>query len=274
MRVRIGFIGDIVGKPGRKMIAHHLPSIRESERLDFVIANAENASHGFGTTIKCAEELFSAGVDILTGGNHTWDKREITTLLTQESPRVLRPHNYPLGVAGSGVGIREVRAQKLAVLNLMGHFAMPYVDNAFLCAQNSVRELRESGIGHIVVDFHAEATSEKRGMVWLLAGNVSAVLGTHTHVGTDDLEISEGTLGVSDVGASGCMDGIIGMDRHAPLERFLTGMPAKLEIPSQCRSILQMIILELDNEGRCVEAYKIRAVDNLAPCKTIEAFIY
>lgn len=272
--MRIGFIGDIVGKPGRRMLTHHLHTIRESERLDFVIANGENLSHGFGTTIKCAQELFSAGVDLLTGGNHTWDKREIVALLNEDSPRVLRPHNYPAGVAGSGVGICEVKGKKVAVLNLMGHFAMPYVDNAFLCAQNSVRELRESGINHIIVDFHAEATSEKRGMFWLLEGKVSAVLGTHTHVGTDDLEISNGTFGVSDVGASGCMDGIIGMDKSAPLERFLTGMPARLEIPAKCRSILQMIILELDDSGRCVDAYKIRAIDHQVYHKILQAFIY
>lgn len=271
--MRIGFIGDVIGKPGRQALKTHLRAIREAERLDFVIANGENASHGFGTTVSCAEELWSAGVDVITGGNHTWDKKEIMGLLRQDS-RILRPHNYPEGVVGSGLGIYEVGGVRLAVLNLMGHFAMPQVDNAFLCAQKSVESLHAEGIKHIVVDFHAEATSEKRGMFWLLAGKVSAVLGTHTHVGTDDLEISEGTLGVSDVGLSGCMDGVIGMDKQAPLERFLTGMPARLEVPTKCRTILQMIVMELGEGGECLGAHKIRAIDQGAPQRTIEAFRY
>lgn len=271
--MKIGFIGDIIGKPGRKALAYHLPLVRKELGLAFVIANGENVSHGFGTTIKCAEELFSAGVDVITGGNHTWDKKEIIAYLREES-RVLRPHNYPEGVVGKGLGVYEVEGVKLAVLNLMGHFAMPYVDNAFLCAKREVERLKHEGINHIIIDFHAEATSEKRGMFWLLHGKASAVLGTHTHVGTDDLEIAEGTFGVSDVGATGCMDGIIGMERSAPIERFLTGMPSRLEVPDSCRTVFQMMVMELDETGQCIEAYKLKAIDRQAPQKSLEAFRY
>ncbi|MGP1450771.1 MAG: TIGR00282 family metallophosphoesterase [Wolinella sp.] len=271
--MRIGFIGDVIGKPGRQMVAQHLKKLRIHEGLDFVIANGENVSHGFGTTIKSAEELFSAGVDVITGGNHTWDKREVSVLL-QSNSRVLRPHNYPQGTLGTGIGIYDVAGSRLAVLNLMGHFAMPMCENPFICARDEVTRLRECGIAHIVVDFHAEATSEKRAMFWLLEGRASAIFGTHTHVGTDDLEISNGTFGVSDVGASGCMDGVIGMDRAAPIERFLTGMPVRLEVPQKCRTVLQMVVLELDGAGRCVDAYKIKAVDGAILDARLEAFRY
>lgn len=271
--MRIGFIGDVVGKPGRSIIAHHLPNIRASYGLDFVIANGENLSHGFGTTIKSAEELFSSGVDLLTGGNHTWDKREIIGYMRQES-RLLRPLNHPEGTPGEGMRVQEICGHPVAVLNIMGHFAMPHVANAFLCARSSIETLRKEGIRHIIVDFHAEATSEKRGMFCLLQGVASAVLGTHTHVGTDDLEITSGTFGVSDVGATGVADGVIGMDKQAPLERFLTGLPARLEIPDKGKRALQMIIFELNESGECIDAFKLKAIDHAQPHVTLQAWKY
>jgi len=200
--MKIAFIGDIVGRPGREMIKRYLPKLKDQEGIDFVIANYENASHGFGLTLKNCNELFACGIDVMTGGNHTWDKKDIIPLF--ESHEILRPDNYPEGVAGTGCKIYEIAGEKLAVLNLMGHYGMPYSDNAFRCAQKRVQELEEKDVKNIFIDFHAEATSEKRGMLMLLQGRVSGIIGTHTHVSTDDFQIVEGTAYLSDIGLSGC----------------------------------------------------------------------
>ncbi|RAX57912.1 metallophosphoesterase [Helicobacter monodelphidis] len=271
--MRIGFIGDIIGKPARQIIQARLQEIKQAHSLDFVIGNGENASHGFGLSISSAQELFASGIHVLTGGNHTWDKREIMELLKGDS-RVLRPHNYPKTLPGSGIGLYECCSHTLAVINLMGHFGMPHVDNAFRMAEEIISHLHSQDIRHIIVDFHAEATSEKRSLACILNGKVSAVIGTHTHIGTDDLEVLNGTLSVSDVGACGCMDGVIGMDKTAPCERFLTGLPLRFEIPSQCRKILPMIILELDSKGKCTVAYKLRTIDSAPPQRLFDAYFY
>lgn len=257
--MRVGFIGDIVGKPGRSMLESHLRKLRKEYELDFVIANGENASHGFGLGSLHAKELFSYGADILTGGNHSWDKKEIIPLL--DVMPILRPLNYPEGVPGRGVSVLEVKGEKIAIINVMGHYGMPMVENPFLRAQKAVEELHVEGVQTIIIDFHAEVTSEKRAMHMLLKGNVSAILGTHTHVGTDDLLVEEGTCYVTDVGLSGARDGVIGMDKDAPLKRFLTGLPASLEIPKKCKKILQMVVMEIE-EGKCVEAFKLRVFDD------------
>jgi len=257
--VRVGFIGDIVGKPGRSMLEQYLKKIRKEYELDFVIANGENASHGFGLGTLHAKELFSYGADILTGGNHSWDKKEIIPLL--EVMPILRPLNYPTGVPGRGVSVVDVKGEKIAIVNIMGHYGMPMVENPFLTAQKVVDELHAEDVKTIIIDFHAEVTSEKYAMLHLLKGKVSAILGTHTHVGTDDLLIDTGTCYVSDVGLSGARDGVIGMDKDAPLKRFLTGLPASLEIPKKCKKILQMMIMDIE-EGKCTEAYKLRVFDD------------
>ena len=251
----IAFIGDIVGRPGRDLIGKHLKAFREEYGIDFVIANYENASHGFGLTPKNAAELFGTGIDAMTGGNHTWDKREIAGMF--EGFELLRPHNYPEGVPGTGCKVYEVVGEKLAVVNLMGHYGMPYTDNAFRCAQQTVASLKEEGVNAIFVDFHAEASSEKRGMLMLLQGEVSGIIGTHTHVGSDDFQIVRGTAYMTDMGLTGCRDNVIGMDVKAPLERFLTGLPARFEVPKKCKAILQMAVMELD-AGRCVRAFKVK----------------
>jgi 2',3'-cyclic-nucleotide 2'-phosphodiesterase len=257
--MKIGFIGDIVGKPGRSMLEMYLRKLRQEFGLDLVIANGENASHGFGLCAQHAKELFSYGADILTGGNHSWDKKEIIPLF--EVMPILRPLNYPEGVPGRGVSVLHVNEKKVAIINVMGHYGMPMVENPFLRAQKAVDELRAEGVENIIIDFHAEVTSEKRAMHMLLKGKVSALLGTHTHVGTDDLQIVDGTCYVTDVGLSGARDGVIGMDKDAPLKRFLTGLPASLEIPKKCKKILQMVIMEIE-EGKCVEAFKLRVFDD------------
>ncbi len=261
--MKIGFIGDIVGKPGRKMVKRHLPKIKRELGLDYVIANYENASHGFGLTPKNANELFNAGIDIMTGGNHTWDKKEILPLL-EELP-LLRPINYPEGVPGRGYKILD---EKLAVVNVMGHYGMPMVDNPFIAANKIVDVLRSEGIENIFVDFHAEATSEKRAMFLMLKKRISALAGTHTHVGTDDLVIDEGAGYVTDVGLTGCRDNVIGMKEDIPIKRFLTGLPGRFDVPDKCKAILQMVVFELEN-GRCVEACKIKAYDE-APYEIVQ----
>ncbi len=257
--MKIAFIGDIVGRPGRSMIKEHLMKLRREHGIDFVIANYENASHGFGITLKNAQELLNTGIDVMSGGNHTWDKKDVLPLL--DSLPMLRPHNYPLGVPGSGCKIFYVAGEKLAVLNIMGHYGMPYVDNAFRCARDTVASLKNEGVNHIFLDFHAEASSEKRAMLMLLAGEVSGIIGTHTHVGSDDFQIANGTAYLTDIGLSGCRDNVIGMDSKVPLERFITGVSGRFEVPEKCRKILQIAIMNLE-EGKCTEAFKLKIFDD------------
>jgi len=257
--MKIAFIGDIVGRPGRSMVATHLQKIRQEYNIDFVIANYENASHGFGVTSKNANELFGYGIDVMTGGNHSWDKKDVEPLF--QTHEILRPHNYPEGVAGTGCKVYEVAGEKLAVLNLMGFYAMPMSENAFRCAQTTVEALHEEGIKNIFIDFHAEATSEKRGMMMLLQGKVSAIIGTHTHVSTDDFQIANSTAYLSDIGLTGCRDNVIGMDSKVPLKQFLTGMKGHFDIPKSCKKILQIAILDI-NDGKCQNAFKLKYFDN------------
>lgn len=256
--MKIGYIADIVGRPGREMIQTHLKSLKDEYAIDIVIANTENASHGFGLSAKNASELFEAGIDVMTGGNHTFDKKEILNLF--DNFHILRPHNLPKDTPGSGIKIVHVNNKKLGIVNIMGHFTMPMCDNPFICANQAVEELINEADA-IFIDFHAEATSEKRALFALLKGKVSAIVGSHTHVGTDDLIIENGTFYVSDVGLTGCRDNIIGIDEKAPLKRFLTGMNASFEVPKKCRKILQMVILEID-DLTCKNAFKIKIRDN------------
>jgi len=267
--MKIAFIGDIVGRPGRDMLKNHLSKLKEQENIDFVIANYENASHGFGLTAKNCSELFSYGVNVMTGGNHSWDKKDIIPLF--DSHEILRPHNYPQEVAGTGCKVYDVLGERLAVLNLMGHYGMPYSDNAFRCAKEEVAKLREDGVENIFIDFHAEATSEKRAMLMLLEGEVSGIIGTHTHVSTDDFQIAKGTAYLTDLGLTGCRDNVIGMDKKVPLQQFLTGMKGHFDIPKKCKKILQIAIMEID-AGKCSNAYKLKIFDDERVIKT-EAWV-
>ena len=272
--MRIGFVGDVVGKPGREMLKEHLQRLKFRERLEVLIANGENARHGFGMTASAVQELLDSGVDVITGGNHSWDRKEILMLLESGTLPILRPLNYPQTAPGSGIGIYQIANETLAVVNIMGHFMMPLVDNPFTLALSAVKKLREQGIRHIFVDFHAEATSEKRAMFWLLSGHASAVVGTHTHIGTDDLEIANGTLGLSDAGACGCMDGVLGFEKENVCERFTSGIPRALQIPTKCTKILPLIVCETNSEGRCVLGYKMRVIDSGAPEILLQAYSY
>ncbi|MDR0579006.1 MAG: YmdB family metallophosphoesterase [Campylobacteraceae bacterium] len=257
--MKIGFIGDVVGKPGRDMINSHLKALREEFEVDFVIANTENASHGFGLSIKNANELFGMGIDVMTGGNHTWDRKEIVEILNVLP--ILRPYNLPLSVAGRGAITVDINGRKLGIINLMGHFSMPMCDNPFIKAKEAVAFVKEQGAEAVFIDFHAESTSEKAALFAMLKGEISALIGTHTHVGTDDSKIDKGTFFLSDIGLSGCRDGVIGVDKEAPLNRFLTGLPFAFEIPKSCKKIFQMAVFEIEGKN-CVDAFKIKIYDD------------
>jgi len=269
--MKILFIGDIVGRPARESIKYHLQKIRDEHNIDLVIANVENASHGFGITKKNAQELFSYGIDVMSGGNHTFDKKDIYELL-KAYPQILRPNNYPKGVVGSGVYCMEILGEKLAVVNLMGSIGMPNCDNPFTHAKELIKNLKDDGYKNIFIDFHAEATAEKRTLYAMLKDDVSAICGTHTHIGTDDMSIENGCFYVSDVGMSGCRDGVIGMRVDEPIQRALSAISSKFDIDKKCKSIFQMIILEL-KDGECKSAYKLKAYDKNQVIKSSDAYM-
>lgn len=259
--MKIGFIGDVVGKPGRLMIKSHLARLKQEHFVDFMIVNYENASHGFGLTEKNCVELLGYGIDMMTGGNHSFDKKEILKLF--DTFPLIRPMNYPAAAPGKGVYETTILGHETAILNLMGHYTMPMVDNPFTMIVAVVEELKSQGIKHIIIDMHAEASSEKQALLHMLKDDVSAILGTHTHVATDDLQVIEGCCYVTDVGLTGCRDGVIGMESAIPMKRFLTGLGGHFDVPEECKSLLQMVVFELDENGRCVDAEKIKIYDNL-----------
>ncbi len=254
--MKIAFIGDIVGRPGRRMIKEHLSKVKQEYDIDFVIANAENASHGFGLTIKNCDELLKAGIDVITGGNHSFDKMKDMMVLLEKSS-VLRPDNYPKGLVGSGVKVCEVKGEKLAIINLMGQFSMPNVENPFNWAKTLVEDLQRQNIKNIFIDFHAEASSEKRIMLMMFKGLVSAICGTHTHIGTDDLQIVQDTAYLTDIGLTGCRDNVIGMDCKVPIQKATTGIGGHFEVPNTCKSILQMMIIDIV-DGKAKDCFKIK----------------
>lgn len=269
--MRVAFIGDIVGKPGRLMLKKHLKRLQQEHFIDFTIANYENVSHGFGLTEKNCKELLGYGIDMMSGGNHSFDKKEILQLF--DLYPLIRPLNYPKETPGQGVGIETVLGEQVAVINLMGYYTMPMVDNPFTTILEMVQRLKREGIKHIIIDMHAEASSEKNALLALLKEDVSAILGTHTHVGTDDLQVCTGCCYVTDVGLTGCYDGVIGMDSAVPLKRFLTGLGGHFDIPDSCRAILQMVVFELDGQGRCVDAQKVKIYED-KPKVVTEAWVY
>ena len=259
--MKIAFIGDIVGRPGRKIIKDKLQALKEEYSIDLVIANGENASHGFGLTVKNCDELLNSGIDVITGGNHSWDKKKEMLSLLETHP-VLRPDNYPSIVPGSGVLKLEVNNKKFAVVNIMGLFSMPQVLNPFTHAVELVDKLNEEGYKHIFVDFHAEATAEKRIMMQLLQHKVSAICGTHTHIGTDDLEVTNGTFYVTDLGLTGCRDNVIGMDSKIPIKKALTGLGGHFDVPKNCKTIMQIVLIDIDDNGDATNGIKIKLYNN------------
>jgi metallophosphoesterase (TIGR00282 family) len=239
------FIGDVFASPGRRIIADNLAHIITSERIDLAIANAENAAGGFGITPLIAEELFALGVDVITTGNHIWDKRETAEYLDRQ-PRLLRPANYPGNSPGRGVHIGRGRNGVLAaVINLQGRTHMLPIDDPFRMAVEILAAI-DPAVKVRFVDFHAEITSEKQAMGWYLDGRVSAVVGTHTHVPTADSRIlTQGTAYQTDVGMTGPYDSVIGVDKQVILRRFLTGIPVRMEA-ARGKVELHSVIVEVD----------------------------
>jgi 2',3'-cyclic-nucleotide 2'-phosphodiesterase len=243
--MRLLFIGDIVGRPGRELVRRGLPAIVEHHRIDLVIANAENAAAGFGITREIGDQLLESGVDVLTSGNHIWDKKEALDYIGTE-PRLLRPANYPAGVPGNGSYLARTRDDvSVGVINVMGRVFMINIDDPFAVVLREIEALR-ARTRVIFVDFHAEATSEKIAMGWHLDGKVTAVVGTHTHVQTADERIlPKGTAYLTDVGMTGPHDSVVGVEIEAALGRFLTGLPARFETAT-ANPRLHAVIVDAD----------------------------
>lgn len=244
--MKLLFIGDIVGEPGRRAVKTLLPKLRDQHLLDFVIANGENSAGGSGITPKTAQEIFSAGVDVITSGDHLWDQKEVTELLQNEK-RFLRPLNYPPGTPGQGSGIFEIRnSLTIAVLNAQGRTFMPTLENPFLLVPPEIERLRQQTT-IIFVDFHAEATSEKIAFARMFDGQVSAVVGTHTHVQTADEQIFPGgTAYLSDAGFTGPHESVLGREIEPVIKRFVTNMPQRFEV-ARNRVLLHGVVVEIDD---------------------------
>jgi len=245
--VKILFIGDIVGEPGRRAVKTLVPLLRLQHGLEAVVANGENSAGGSGITPKTAEEIFSAGVDAITTGDHLWDQKEVSALLESE-PRFLRPLNYPPGTVGQGSHVFPIQGKaSFAVLNLQGRVFMPTLDNPFAVVHAEVAHLRTQ-TRVILVDFHAEATSEKIALARMLDGQVSAVVGTHTHVQTADEQIFPGgTAFLCDAGFTGPHESVLGRDIEPVIRRFVTHLPQRFEV-ARNRVLLQGALLDVDEQ--------------------------
>ncbi len=263
--IRLLFIGDIVGRPGRDLIRRGVAALRDFHSVDLVIANAENAAAGFGITREIGDEILECGVDVMTSGNHIWDRREAINYIGAEA-RLLRPANFPADVPGNGSYLARTRAgQPVGVVNVMGRVFMLSLDNPFVVVMREIEALRQR-TKVIFVDFHAEATSEKIAMGWHLDGKVTAVIGTHTHVQTADERIlPKGTAYLTDVGMTGPHDSIIGVEIEPALGRFLNGMPARFETATG-NSRLNAVIVEADEEtGHATEIERLSySMDEIA----------
>jgi len=255
--MRILFVGDVVGAPGRRIVRTRLKGLKRDLGADLTIVNGENAAGGAGLTTATAEELFAAGAEIITTGNHVWDKREVLGLLERE-PRVLRPANYPAGSPGHGATVFTCAGGNVAVVNLMGRVFMPLTDDPFAAADRVLAELPvEARV--VVVDFHAEATSEKSAFAWFLDGRVSAVLGTHTHVPTADARVLPGgTAFITDVGMTGPWDSVIGVRKEQAIERFRTSRSLPYETADGDVRLAGVVV---DVEPRSGRATAIARVD-------------
>ena len=255
------FIGDIMGEPGRRAMSRLLPKVVTQQVVDLVIGNGENVAGGFGITPELAQELFEMGLSVITTGNHAWDKKEILDFIRRE-PRLLRPANYPSGVPGQGSIVVETPAgERLAVLQLMGRVFMPTLDCPFQVARREVARLKAETHA-IIVDMHAEATSEKMAMGHFLDGEVSAVVGTHTHVQTADEQIlPKGTAYITDIGMTGPVNSVIGIKKELAIEKFLTQMPRRFEVASG-PAVFSAVPIELDGQiGKAIRIQRFRIPD-------------
>jgi len=257
-------IGDVIGKPGRKCLKEILSDLKKTYKIDFVIANGENSAGGLGITRKAIAELREAGVDVITGGNHIWDNREIFELIDKEH-RLLRPLNFAPMTPGKGYGVFNVNGITVAILNLAGRTFMPPVDCPFRQGKLAIKQLKkETSI--IIIDFHAEATSEKNALGWFFAGEVTGILGTHTHVQTADERILPGgTAYISDIGMTGPANSVIGVDKDSAMFNFVSGLPLKLKVARANTVQLNAVVLGINTSNgkadyitRLNETYQIK----------------
>lgn len=256
--MRVLFIGDIVGSPGREIVRDRLADLVSQKQIDLVIANGENSAAGFGITPKIAEELLKNGVEVISGGNHSWDRREIVEFIPHE-PRLLRPANFPDGTPGHGMYVGTAKnGMKYAVINLQGRVFLPAIEDPFRTVDELLASLL-ADVAFVLVDFHAETTSEKIALGWYLDGRATAVVGTHTHVATaDERVLPEGTAYITDVGMTGPHTGVIGMDRAAIIKKFLDGLPARFEV-AQGDVQMNAVVIDTDDEGPRNTAGRLKA---------------
>jgi metallophosphoesterase (TIGR00282 family) len=257
MPVNILFIGDIVGKPGRQAVSRELHRLVDRHRIDLVIANGENASGGFGITVETARELYSAGIQFLTTGNHVWDKKDALEYLDREE-RIVRPANYPEGAPGTGARLVSTPGGVVVgVINLEGRIFMNNLECPFKAADREIERLGKN-TRVLFVDFHAEATSEKTALGWYLDGRVSAVVGTHTHVQTADERIlTGGTAYITDVGMTGAFDSVIGVRKEEPIQRFLSQLPTKFEVAKKDIRLNGVVVRVDDASGKALAVERI-----------------
>jgi hypothetical protein len=256
--IKVLYIGDIIGKPGRAAVKRVLPGIITDYGIDFVIANGENAAGGFGITPSIADELFELEIDVITSGNHIWDKKEIIEYI-DSNHFLLRPANYPDRVPGLGHGVFEdPSGVKIGVLNLCGRVFMDSLDCPFKVGEKIIMSLGKE-VNIIIVDMHAETTSEKAAMAWFLDGKVSAVIGSHTHVQTaDERLLANGMAFISDAGMTGSVDSVIGMKKEIALERFLTQIQRKFEVAKKNVEFQGVVILIDKKSGKSVSIKRIK----------------
>jgi 2',3'-cyclic-nucleotide 2'-phosphodiesterase len=256
--MRVLFIGDIVGSPGRHIVHERLADLVEYRQIDLVIANGENSASGFGITPKIAEELLGLGIEVLTGGNHSWDRKEILEYMPHQ-PRLLRPANFAVANPGSGLYVGETKKGfKFAVVNVQGRIFLPANDDPFKRVDEELAKI-PGDVSFILVDMHAETTSEKIAFGWYLDGRVTAVVGTHTHVTTaDERVLPNGTAYITDVGMTGPHSGVIGMDRTAIIRKFLDGIPTRFEVAT---GDVQMnaVLIETEDRGASKDAGRLKA---------------
>lgn len=260
--MKILFIGDVVGSPGRDMVQDYLPKLKDKYRPNLTIINGENAASGKGITEKIYKQFLEWGANVVTMGNHTWDKKEIFEFI-DSAKNMIRPANFPEGTPGKGITYVNINGTEIAVINMQGRTFLAPLDDPFRKIDELIDEAKKR-TSVIFVDFHAEATSEKQAMGWYADGRVSAVVGTHTHTQTADERIlPQGTAYITDVGMTGPYDGILGVERDAVMKRFLTSLPVRFEIVKEGRKQLNGFLVTIDkNSGKATKVERILINDD------------
>jgi len=245
--MKLLFIGDVVGSPGREMVKQYLPKLKEKYKPHMIVVNGENAAAGKGITEKIYKQFLTWGTQVVTMGNHTWDKKEIFEFI-DDAPYMIRPANFPEGTPGKGIVFYQSNGIEVAVINLQGRTFLPALDDPFKKVDQLITEAKKR-TNIIFLDFHAEATSEKQAMGWYVDGRISAIAGTHTHTQTADERIlPQGTAYITDVGMTGPYDAILGTEREAVINKFLTGLPVRFEVDKNGRTQLNGVLMTLDEK--------------------------